>query len=435
MIDLSSLKTDIGNKSVAIMGLGKSGTAAYEACNAVGIKTIIWDSNQDALQKLKDKGANIENLEETDFSKVALLCLAPGIPFTNPEPHAVVKRAQAAGVEVISDIELLYRARPNAKFVGITGSNGKSTTTALVGHIIKEAGLNVEVGGNIGNAALSLNNLGDDGIYVLELSSYQLDLCEKAPNISAFINISPDHLDRHGGLQGYIKAKERIFFGKGVAVIGVDDEYSKEVAVRQKTKGDRTVIEVTVADDFDMSGCETLKGNHNKQNAMIAFEICKALGIDENKIKASLRTFPGLEHRQKLVKVINGVSYVNDSKATNDDATAKALASFKNIYWIAGGKSKNAGYEESKKYFANVRAAFLIGAAAEEIAEVAKSSNIPTFMCQTMDKALLEAKKLAESSGDKNAVVLLSPACASFDQFKSFEHRGDVFIEEVKKLG
>lgn len=437
MIDLSVLKKDLDGKPVAILGLGKSGLAIYEACKAADIETIIWDSNEEGLEELKAQGANVQNLEEVDFTEVALLCMSPGIPFTHPKPHPAVIKAQEADVEIICDIELLYRACPDAKYVGITGSNGKSTTTALIGHIVKEAGLEVEVGGNIGNAAMTLESLGEGGVYVIELSSYQLDLCKAAPDISAFINISPDHLERHGDIDGYVKAKERIFMGAGTAVVGVDDEYSSAVAERLKEQGNRNLIEVSVNAEglnIDLSECKTLKGDHNKQNALIALEVCKELGIAYPTIMKALKTFPGLEHRQKLVATVNGVDYINDSKATNDDASAKALSSFGNIYWIAGGQSKNAGYEECKAYFDNVRAGFLIGEAAEEIAKELKSSGIKYTDCKTIDVAIEEAKKAAEEEGFKNPVVLLSPACASWDQFKSFEQRGDVFKEIVKNL-
>lgn len=437
MIDLKPLKDQLGGKPIAIFGLAKSGIATFHACKKAGIETVLWDDNGVNIDKMKAEGAAIEDLTQADFSRFSLLCMAPGVPLTHPAPHPVVVQAQKAGCEIVSDIELFYRSHKNTRTIAITGSNGKSTTTALIGHVLKEAGFESAVGGNIGEAMLSVEQLSDNGIYVLELSSFQLDLCiQYAPTVAAFINISPDHLDRHGSLEGYIKAKERIFNGKGITVIGVDDEHSLKVAEKVQTKGDRKVIRVSFRDQLpvDMKECKALQGDHNKQNAVIAFAACKAIGVKEEDIIKAFKTFPGLAHRQKFVANINGVDYINDSKATNDDAAAVALKTFKNIYWIVGGKSKSAGYAECEKYYGNVRKGFLIGKAAEEIAESLKHHNIAYSMSETIDRAIEEAKKQAEADGVQGAVVLLSPACASFDQFNSFEHRGDVFSEMVLKL-
>jgi len=436
MIDLKPLKDQLEGKPIAIFGLAKSGIATFHACEKAGIDTVLWDDNMANVDKMRAEGAAVEDLSKVDLSRFSLLCMAPGVPLTHPAPHPIVVQAQKAGIEIVSDIELFYRAHKNIRTIGITGSNGKSTTTALIGHVLKEAGFESAVGGNIGDAMLSVEQLSDNGIYVLELSSFQLDLCiQYAPTVAAFINISPDHLDRHGSLEGYIKAKERIFNGKGITVIGVDDAHSIHIAEKVEKKGNREVVKVSLNDKLpvDMKECKALQGDHNKQNAVIAFAACKAIGVKEEDIIKAFKTFPGLAHRQKFVANINGVDYINDSKATNDDAAAVALKTFKNIYWIAGGKSKNAGYNECAKYFGNIRKAFLIGKAAEEIADTLKHHNVPYSMSDTIDIAIEEAKKAAEADGVKG-VVLLSPACASFDQFNSFEHRGDVFSELVLKL-
>ncbi len=448
MIDLKPLKPQLNNKPVAIVGLGKSGVAAYEACRAAGIATVLWDDNAAARQ-----GLPTEDLTQVDFSRFALLCLAPGIPLTHPAPHPTVMQARKAGCDIVCDIELFHRAHPAIKTIGITGTNGKSTTTALIGHILKTAGVESAVGGNIGDAALSLPQLSDKGVYVFELSSYQLDLCPTyTPDIAVLINLAPDHLDRHGGMEGYIAAKKKIFRGKGGGIVGLDDEWSREVygEVANSARHDIPVsclsplaegISVTpeglLKDNgreiLDLKPCRALQGQHNWQNAAMAYATCTAAGVTAAQIIAGLKTFPGLAHRQNIVAVCNGVTYINDSKATNDQAAAMALRTYDPIYWIAGGKPKDGGYSDCEKYIRHVRHAFLIGDAQQKMAAWLKTQDVPFTLSGTLDKAVAAAHGLAQQEKLQNAVVLLSPACASFDQFKNFEQRGEAFVDLVKK--
>ncbi|MCE9506874.1 MAG: UDP-N-acetylmuramoyl-L-alanine--D-glutamate ligase [Alphaproteobacteria bacterium] len=455
MIDLRPLKSKLGNKPVAVVGLGKSGLYTYEACTAAGIGTVLWDDNPAAVAEAKQKGAVTEDLTRADFTRFSLLCLAPGIPLTHPQPHATVLRARAAGCDIVCDIELFHRAYPKMKTIGITGTNGKSTTTALVGYILKVAGVEAAVGGNIGEASLSLPQLSGQATYVFELSSYQLDLCPTyAPDIAVLINLSPDHLDRHGGMDGYIAAKERIFRGPGVAIIGIDDAWAQGVYERLKKSGQRKIIPVSclntleqgicVTEDgvlrhdgreiADLKPCRSLQGQHNWQNAAMAYAACLSNGVAAAHIIEGLKSFPGLAHRQNIVAVHNGVAYINDSKATNDQAAAMALRTYSPIYWIAGGKAKDGGYSDCEKYARHIRHAFLIGDAQEKMAAWAAAQKIPFTLSGTLDKALSQAHDMAQREKLKNAVVLLSPACASFDQFKNFEQRGDVFAALVRKI-
>lgn len=457
MIDLSALKSQIGNKKIAIVGLGKSGLPVFEACRAAGIECVLWDDNAEARAQAEKLGATVAPITADNIKDISLVCLSPGVPLTHPKPHAVVALATAAGVEVTGDIELFGRVQQKALTIGITGTNGKSTTTALIGHILKSAGRKAEVGGNIGQAVLTLAP--DADIYVLELSSYQLDLCKTfAPNISVFINISADHIDRHGDMAGYVAAKEKIFnkplHGNSIAVIGVDDEQSGAVYTRQQKKAQRDLHPVSVGqplskgvcvnnagllcDDtqvvFDLTHCANLQGAHNWQNAALSYAACKAAGLSVAEITAGLESFPGLMHRQSVVASLNGVRYINDSKATNDDAAAVALRTYRDIYWIAGGKSKGSGYAACEKELSRVRHAFLIGAAEEELAQWLTANKKPFTRCGTLDEAVRASHQMAQQEKIKDSVVLLSPACASFDQFKSFEQRGDVFVSAVLSL-
>ena len=465
MIDLSSLKSQLNGKKIAVVGLGTSGLPVIDACIKAGIDVTAWDDNEASRNQAAAKGATIAAITADNINDYAAICLAPGIPLTHPTPHPVVTLAKANGVEVIGDIEIFGRAKKDAFTIGITGTNGKSTTTALIGHIFKEAGRSVAVGGNIGTAALSLPDLpatGSDGkpsIYVLELSSYQLDLCTTfAPTIGVFINISADHLDRHGNIDGYVAAKERIFapvpHADATAIIAVDDEHSAGVFHRQRKLGNRKMVAVSAHQPVtqgicvnndgllcdnteviaDLKTCPALQGTHNWQNAALAYAAARAAGVERDKIIAALKTFPGLAHRQHITATLNGIRYINDSKATNDDAAAVALRTFDPIYWIAGGKSKGSGYAECTKELHRIRHAFLIGAAEEEMAQWLSVHNVPFTRCGTLEEATKRAHEQAQKEKLENAVVLLSPACASFDQFKGFEHRGDVFADTVRAL-
>lgn len=465
MIDLSPLKAQLAGKTLAVVGLGTSGLPVIEACRAAGINCIAWDDNEAARKQAADKGATIEEVTEANINTIGLVCLAPGIPLTHPKPHKVVDLAKDHGVLLTGDIELFHRTLPAAFTIGITGTNGKSTTTALIGHILREAGRSAAVGGNIGTAALSLPQLpakdakGRDSVYVLELSSYQLDLCKTfAPTVGVFINISPDHLDRHGDMEGYIAAKEKIFgpsnHPEAAAIIGVDDPHSAAVFHHQRKAGGRALVAVSahqpvtkgvcvnndglLCDDTDivcdLKDCPALQGRHNWQNAALAYAATRRAGVARDQIVSALKTFPGLAHRQHIVATQNGIRYINDSKATNDDAAAVALRTFDDIYWIAGGKSKGSGYAACEQELPRVRHAFLIGQAEEEMAQWLTAKGVPFTRCGTLEQATKAAHEMAQKDKIKDAVVLLSPACASFDQFKGFEHRGDAFAEAVRKL-
>jgi UDP-N-acetylmuramoylalanine--D-glutamate ligase len=372
----------------------------------------------------------------------------------------VVERARAAGAEIIGDIELLIRARPQARYVGITGTNGKSTTTTLIGHILKGAGARAEIGGNLGTPALALEPLEADGIYVLEMSSYQLELtpglsCEAA----ILLNITPDHLGRHGGMAGYVAAKKRIFHGQrngAAAIIGNDDEICRSIRAELDRARNATVIPISaegriaggvyveagvLTDDtggkaqhvVGMAGLANLPGVHNWQNAAAAYAAVRHLGIRAEAAAAGLGSFPGLAHRQELIATIDGVRYVNDSKATNADAAAKALACYETVYWIAGGLAKEGGIASLAPFFPRIRHAFLIGAAAPAFADTLEGQ-VPHSGCGELATALNAARALALSEKRPQPVVLLSPACASFDQFADFEERGHVFRSLVEAL-
>ncbi len=455
MIDLSRMKEQLNGKPIMIFGMGRSASALFEACKAADIKTLFWDDTLEQRRAAQDIGLILQEPSVDALKGCALLCLAPGVPLTHPAPHAIVGLAKEAGLDIVCDIELFHRARPDVKTIAITGTNGKSTTTALIGHILKESGVSSAVGGNIGIAVMSLPNLPPESVYVLELSSYQLDLMTTfQPNISLLINLSPDHLDRHGDMAGYIAAKERIFRGPGTAIIGMDDDYSDAVYDRLKAKGGRKMIPVSVQRPmmkgvfvskegmlFDgkdsvinLNACPALRGQHNWQNASMAYAACRDAGLEDTAIARALQTFPGLAHRQNIIGAMNGVTYINDSKATNDQASAVALKTYGRIYWITGGKSKGGGYAECEKHLDHVRHAFLIGQAEEEMAAWLDRKKIPYSRCGNLATATVAAHRMAQGEKLDKAVVLLSPACASFDQFKSFEHRGESFVDLVKRL-
>jgi UDP-N-acetylmuramoylalanine--D-glutamate ligase len=372
----------------------------------------------------------------------------------------VAARARAAGAEIIGDIELLARTCRNARYVGITGTNGKSTTTSLIGHILTKAGRTVAVGGNLGTPALSLAALGGDGTYVLEMSSYQLELTETLTfDVAVLLNVTPDHLDRHGGMAGYVAAKKRIFARQQkpqAAVIGTDDEACRDLADEIAAHGRQIVIRISaeshakggvyvedgsLIDDmdgtatrvFDLSRASRLPGRHNWQNAAAAYAVTRCLGIDKTVITAAIQSFPGLAHRQELIATLDGVRYINDSKATNADATAKALACYDHIYWIAGGLAKEGGISSLAPFFPRIHHAFLIGKATEAFATTL-DGHVPFTRCGDLAKALQAARERARAEHQANADELLSPACASFDQFANFEDRGEAFRRLVEAL-
>jgi len=458
MIDLKNYVRTLAGKPVAVFGLGLSGLACVRALSAAGAVVYAWDDHEDNREAGRRAGAALNDL--ASLEGYAFLLLAPGVPLHHPVPHPVAERARAANVEIIGDIELLHRSGHGLKTIGITGTNGKSTTTALTGHILTRAGLKPVIGGNIGAAVMDLDLSGADAI-VLELSSYQLDLCATfAPDIAVHLNLTPDHIDRHGNLQGYIDSKMRIFRGAGEAVIGMDDEPSRGMMDLMQQAGQRRVHGISVTGNVhcgayvrhgnlhdvmrekeEMTGnlgsCANLPGIHNHQNAAAAYVICRLMGVKPATILAGMETYPGLPHRLSTVRTMNGVAYVNDSKATNAEAAARALACYRNIYWILGGKPKDGGLNGLEPFLDRVRQAFAIGEAAEDFAVWLRNHGIPVSLCGTLDRAVADAHLLAQSERGQPGgagVVLLSPACASFDQFRSFEHRGAVFKELVSAL-
>jgi len=438
---------------VALLGLGRSGLAAARALQASGAELWAWDDGEDARAKAAAAGVPLVDLAAANWHEPVSLVLSPGIPHTHPKPHPVCELARRAGVEIIGDIELLGRADPDARFVGITGTNGKSTTTALIGHVMQLARRQVEVGGNLGPPVLAFDPVGSEGFYVLEMSSYQLELTRSITfDVAVLLNISPDHLDRHGGMDGYVAAKRQIFRRQvkpRTAVVGIDDAVSAGICAELQAKGDQRVLPVSaerpapggvyvrdgvLIDDsqggavamIDLREVERLPGRHNWQNAAAAYATCVAVGVDPTVVTACIRSFPGLPHRQERAAEAGGIVFVNDSKATNADATAKALACYEPIYWIVGGRPKETGLDGLEPFFPRIAEAFLIGEATEAFARKLQG-NVAFQRCGTLERATEAAFASARQAGRGGAVVLLSPACASFDQFANFEARGDAF--------
>jgi UDP-N-acetylmuramoylalanine--D-glutamate ligase len=462
---------DVAGRRVAVLGLGKSGHAAALALARSGAEVLVWDDNaarRDAVAAGSDsRGIAVADLAAADFATIPTLVMSPGIPHSFPAPHPVAARARAAGTELICDVELLLRAVSGARTVAITGTNGKSTTTALIGHLLDDGTRPVAAGGNLGTPAVSLGALGAGGVYVLELSSYQLELISPAAfDVAVLLNLSADHLDRHGGMAGYIDAKLNIFAGQRsaqTAIVGTDDAPSLDICRRLAAAGDRIVVPVSATEPhdggvyiaqgwltdaragtpvrrFEMARATTLPGSHNGQNAAAAFAAASAIAAldggsrtDDDRLAARIAGFPGLAHRLELIATVGGVRFVNDSKATNADAAARALASYETIYWIAGGRAKEGGIDSLTGYFDRIRHAWLIGEAADEFA-VTLAGKVATTIAGTLDAAVAAAARQARADGIAGAVVLLSPACASFDQFTGFEQRGDAFRRIVQTL-
>lgn len=448
---------------VAVFGLGKSGLSTVRALQAGGAKVVAWDDGEAKRKEATEAGIALEDLSACDWSDIAALVLSPGVPLTHPEPHWSVKCAKAAGVEIIGDVELFDRtiraSGTGARIVAITGTNGKSTTTALIGHMVKRCGADAQVGGNIGTPVLELDPPKPNTVYVVEASSYQIDLAPGfAPKVAILLNVTPDHIDRHGSIEGYAAVKARIFANQtaaDTAVIGVDDGYSSDICTVVSAARVQRVVPISIGKTlgrgiyvldgqlYDSTGTQTQKagdfrdlrtlaGAHNWQNAAAAYAAGRALGFPREKILASFESFPGLAHRMEIVAERDGVRYVNDSKATNADATSKALATYRDIYWILGGKSKEGGIETLTELFPRIRHAYLIGAASDEFARTLEGK-VGYTRSQTLDRAVESAANDAEAAEGDLRVVLLSPACASFDQYPNFEVRGDVFRDLVLK--
>ena len=446
-------------KFYGVVGLGKSGRATVESLLASGAEVVAWDDGEASRAAAAKEFPNItiQPVAQWDYRAMASLVMSPGIFLSHP----AVLGAQEKHVEVIGDIELLYRARPQARYVCITGTNGKSTTTTLIAHALKACGKRVEVGGNLGTPALALAPLDGPGIYVLELSSYQLDLVRTTKFQTALLlNISPDHLDHHGSMENYIAAKRHIFDRmdeNDVAILGVDDATSEAICREMLNSKDQLIIPIAagckVTHGIDVEGgvihntlsdiektggihaVKSLQGEHNWQNAAAAYAACFVNGCAHEAIIAAMQSYPGLAHRMEWLGVINGVQFVNDSKATNADAAEKALKTYDDIYWIIGGVAKDGGIEPLTKYFPKIRHAYMMGEAADNFARTL-AGHVATTQCGTLEKAFAAASADALRDGVKGAVVLLSPACASFDQFPNFEARGAAFVtlfEALKK--
>jgi len=455
MIDLKPYAEKSKFAPVAVFGLGVSGLSVVRALVTAGFPVTAFDDSQENCQKAERLGATIEDLTSKDLSGFYFLVLSPGVPYTF-EPHPVVSNVQKYNVEVIGDLELLHRSDHGKKTIGITGTNGKSTTTALMTHVLKECGVRAEMAGNIGVPVCDLDVDRLD-ILVLEMSSYQLDLCPTfRPDISLLLNITPDHIDRHGSLLSYIEAKEIILEGQGVGVVGIDDDFTQESFNRTFFNGERKMIPVSVKAEvaegfftrkntllqnhkgenkkiFDLGSFLTLKGAHNYQNMACVYAVANELGIEREKVESAFESFKGLNHRQYKVGKKDNVTFINDSKATNAEAAARALASYASIYWIIGGQAKDGGLNGLEIFKDKIKRTYVIGEASDMFSAWLTRHKFQFKKCEVLEKAVKFAYDDAKKDGG-DSVVLLSPACASWDQFGSFEKRGDAFSEIALKL-
>jgi UDP-N-acetylmuramoylalanine--D-glutamate ligase len=452
--------TTFRGRKVALFGLGGSGLATAQALVAGGADVTGWDDNPDSVATAAAAGIATADLRRIDWQAFAAFVLSPGVPLTHPKPHWTVDLAHRAGVEIVGDVELFVRERrvhaPDCPFIAITGTNGKSTTTALVAHILKTSGRDTQLGGNIGIAVLTLDPPKVGRFYVVECSSYQIDLAPTLdPTAGILLNLTPDHLDRHGTMQHYADIKERLVAGSGTAIVGVDDGFSSLIADRVERAGTK-VVRISrrhvLADGIyaegsrlmrahggtaalftDLADIQTLRGAHNAQNAAAAVAACLAVGVDEKDIVNGLKGFPGLEHRMQPIAKMGEIVFVNDSKATNADAAAPALSSYERIYWIAGGLPKEGGITSLTPFFPRIAKAYLIGEAAPAFAATLGEA-VPYEISGTLEQAVAHAAADAARDRQGPAAVMLSPACASFDQYKNFEVRGEAFVSHVAAL-
>jgi len=443
--------TSLFDGTIAVLGLARSGLSTVRALMAGGNRVIAWDDSHERVADAARIGIPIADSADFDWRGIAALVPSPGVPLD----HQTMVSARAAGVEIVGDVELLWRALPERKYIGITGTNGKSTTTALIGHILERARQTVQVGGNLGTPALSLEALWAEGSYVLEMSSFQLDLtCDMSFDIAVMLNIAPDHLDRHGDMAAYIAAKKKIFrAGRlNTAVLGIDSPVMLRIYEELRNRDGLEAIPIATGrrlqngiavnggllEDHGQAVCDleaatALPGSHNWQNAAAAYAATRTLGIDPEVIARALLNFPGLAHRMEHISAIDGVKFINDSKATNGDAAARALACFNSIYWIAGGRNKSNGLKALQPNFRRIAHAFLIGEAEQDFADELEG-RVNYSRCGTLDNALEAAAAQARADGRAGAVVLFSPACASFDQYSDFQARGEAFRKLVMNL-
>jgi len=453
--------------NVGVFGLARSGLASVRALKEGGAGVYAWDDKEEARKEAEAAGATVVPFVDWPWTKLKSLILSPGIPLTHPKPHDIVLRAKLHRVEVIGDIEIFAReigadalVPGRAPVIAVTGTNGKSTTTALIGHILAACGYNAQVGGNIGKSVLELEPPAAKTIYVLEISSYQIDLSPGlVPDVAVLTNITPDHIDRHGSFENYVAVKARLLkqaSKAGQVVIGVDDTHTTAIFTRHASNGGAAAVPVSVGKVLgrgvfvvdgalydaqgqratkvmDLAAAPHLAGAHNFQNAALAYAATKPFARDARVVADAIAGFPGLAHRMEDVGRIGKVRFVNDSKATNADAAARALACFPDIFWIAGGKAKDGGIESLAPFFPRIRKAYLIGDAAEQFAATL-DGHVPHEIVRTLDEAVPAAARDAEATSIATPIVLLSPACASFDQFRDFEQRGDAFRALVAKL-
>ena len=422
----------IKNKTIGVLGLSRSGLASLDALVAAGARVYAYD---DMVSPDMPEGVSFTHYQDWPWDELAMMVISPGIPHLYPEAHPAAALAKQHEVALISDIELMMMSEPDAKIIGITGTNGKSTIVTLIDHILNYNGVKTALGGNIGTSILSLEDPGGGGVIILELSSYQLEITPSlALDAGGIINITPDHLDRHGGWEGYFAAKAILAQSikpEGLLVLGDDDVTS---SLQSESNANAVIINSKAGPD--LSTYLDLAGSHNAANTAFAFALVRFLGFEERDILAALPHFCGLPHRMEEVARMDGIRFVNDSKATNGEATAEALKSFNDIYWIAGGKAKEDGLGPALNVMGEVRHAYLIGASAGQFADQIGAS-CPYDVMQTMDRALRQAIDDASAvrrDDNQFATVLLSPAAASFDQFKSFEDRGDTFRQLVVTL-
>nr|WP_255561458.1 UDP-N-acetylmuramoyl-L-alanine--D-glutamate ligase [Pseudohoeflea sp. DP4N28-3] len=453
-----------------MFGLGGSGLATALALQAGGAVLSTWDDNPEQVARAKAHGIATDDLHDLDWALVDSLVLSPGVPLTHPKPHWTVGLAQANSVEIIGDVEIFVRERrafaPGSPFIAVTGTNGKSTTTALIAHILAASGRDTQMGGNIGTPVLALEEPGAERFHVVECSSYQIELAPSLdPTAGILLNLTPDHLDRHGTMQRYAAIKEQLVARSDIAIVGVDDAYCSAIAARLDDAGhavirlatthtaaalsdglvarDGTVMRVEAGRQLpvaDLSQSTTLRGRHNGQNAAAAIAACQAVGLSDDEIGGGLESFPGLKHRMQPVARRGAVLFVNDSKATNAEAAAPALSSYEQIYWIAGGLAKDGGIAALEPLFPRLAKAYLIGEAASAFASII-GAHAPFEISGTIEQAVAQAAQDADAAAqdaggnaDASPVVLLSPACASFDQFRNFEVRGDAFVRQIAQI-
>ncbi|HEY4126389.1 MAG TPA: UDP-N-acetylmuramoyl-L-alanine--D-glutamate ligase [Rhizomicrobium sp.] len=460
------VSTAFAKADVAVFGLARSGVASVKSLVEGGARVFAWDDKEENRVAAKREGAVIQPFSDWPWARIKALVLSPGIPLTHPAPHDVVAAARNAGVEIIGDMELFAReirqdrSEPGrAPIIAITGTNGKSTTTALIGHILAECGFAPEVVGNIGKSVLDAATPEAKTIYVLEVSSYQIDLAPGlTPDVSILTNITPDHIDRHGSLENYAAVKARLLAQTaktGRICIGVDDAQTAAIYTRFSSSGGAETVPVSVgkvlgrgifvldgalydaqgqraAQVMNMSAASHLPGSHNWQNAALAYAAVKPFVKDARSIANAIASFPGLAHRIEDVGSAGKVRFVNDSKATNAEAVERALVCFQDIYWIAGGREKEGGIASLKPHFDRIRKAYLIGEAAEGFA--ATLGDVPHEVSGMLENAVQAAFADARNANIAAPVVLLSPACASFDQFEDYEQRGDAFRALVENL-